>query len=82
MELTEAGCRSLLSSLAQLGAPTPVEAVEYDFDPVYFDADTLWSGGNILKRDPTEPNRYKSAGRYELPKKPEWARSHPGSAPQ
>lgn len=71
MVLTDEAHKRLGANLAQLGVPTPVEAAEYEIDSVFFDADTLWSRGNVLKRDPAEPNKYKWSERYALPKKPE-----------
>lgn len=70
VEFSEAAHKRLEASLAQLGVPTPVEAAEYEIDSVFFDADTLWSRGNVLKRDPAEPNKYKWSERYAPPKKP------------
>ena len=71
MVLTEAAYKRLEAGLAQLGVPMPVRAAEYEIASVFFDADTLWSRGNILKRDIAEPNKYKWSERYTAPKKPE-----------
>ena len=71
IELTEEAYKRLESSLAQLGARTPVESAEFEIDSAFFDDDTRWSRGFILKRDPAEPNKYKTVGRYVPPKNPE-----------
>jgi hypothetical protein len=70
IELTGEAYGRLLSALAQVGARTPVESAEYEIDTVIFDADTRWSRGFLLKRDPASPNTFRTASRYALPKKP------------
>ena len=72
-EMRDVGLRgpseSFMAALAQVGALLPVQSVEYDVDSVLFDADTRWSRGLLFKRDPSEPDTFRMAGKYELPKR-------------
>lgn len=74
-ETREVGVRdsseNLTATLAQLGVSLPVLSAEYDIDSVLFDADTKWSRGLLFKRDPSEPNTFRMAGKYVLPGSPE-----------
>lgn len=36
--------------------PTSITALEIDISDVYFDQNTKWSGGQIFRRDPNNPN--------------------------
>jgi hypothetical protein len=65
------GPESLMAALSQVGALLPVQSAEYDIDSVLFDADTRWSRGLLFRRDPSEPNTFRMAGKYVLPEKPE-----------
>ena len=69
--VAEGAYKNLTAALAQNGASTPIVAAEYDIDSVVFDADTRWSRGFLFRRDPLEPNTYRMADKYELPKQPE-----------
>ncbi|MDT7603180.1 MAG: hypothetical protein QOF61_1177, partial [Acidobacteriota bacterium] len=71
IELTGDAYKRLVDSLTQLGVQTPVESAEYEIDSVSFADDTMWSRGFLLKRDAVEPNKYRTVGRYVLPKNPE-----------
>ena len=71
IELTGDAYQRLMSALAQLGVQTPVESAEYEIDSAFFDADTRWSRGFLLKRDPAAPNKYRTVGRYAPAKNPE-----------
>ena len=69
--VAEGTYKNFSATLAQYGASTPIEVAEYDIDSVDFDADSRWSRGFLFRRDPLEPNTYRMADKYELPKQPE-----------
>jgi hypothetical protein len=71
IELSEHSYQGLMVSLARLGVQLPVESAQYEIDSVFFAADTMWSRGLLMKRDPVEPNKFKTVGRYVLTKTPE-----------
>lgn len=71
MELTGETYKRLVGTMARLGVRVPVESVQFEIDTVAFDADMEWSRGLLLKRDPTESNKFRAVGRYLLTDKPQ-----------
>ncbi|HEV2708197.1 MAG TPA: hypothetical protein VGV59_19940 [Pyrinomonadaceae bacterium] len=71
VELREDEYRLWMRGLAQLGVPMPIEALEYNVETVFFDAQTMWSRGLLFRQDPRDPHSYRDGVRYVLPKKTE-----------
>jgi hypothetical protein len=62
-----------LNVLAQAKMTPNVATAKYDIHSVAFEnePDIVWRGGNLMRRDPNDPNKFNVVERYTLPAKRE-----------
>ena len=67
--LTKEKYAVFLNILAQAEVPRDFDKASYFLSEICFEnePDIKWAGGNLMRRDPIDPNKFNAAGPYFLP---------------